>query len=166
MSDEIAQIKQRYSQLKLCKLARDFLHEIVLIMHQVASYHRRFREDIIKSDRKGYTDVAFKNLKTLHQHMRQHFHKLSLVYSAIDEENAAALHNDLKSSISFLPKQPQEPALESELEKKLRSERDELLKVRDQKNAQMHDAIKLMRLLMGDLNEPDLSPQNTQNPKL
>ena len=34
MSDEIAQIKQRYSQLKLCKLARDFLHEIVLIMHQ------------------------------------------------------------------------------------------------------------------------------------
>ena len=92
------------------------------------------------------------------------FSNFYLVYASIEKENADDLQKDLKASIPFINDQPAVQE-DSEIVKRLKSERDELLKVRSQKNSQMSEAIKLMRLLKGELEEPDLLPNIDHNQK-
>ena len=87
------------------------------------------------------------------------------MYSAIEEDNADELQKGLKASIPFKNQIPA-PQENSEIVKKLTSERDELLKVLNQKNLQMFEAIKLMRLLKSELeSEPDLMIKLDHNQK-
>ena len=88
-----------------------------------------------------------------------------LVFASIEIENADELQKDLRASIPFINDKVTAPQEDPEIIKRLKSERDELLKVRNQKNTQMSEAIKLMRLLKGELEEPDLLPNIDHNQK-
>ncbi|CBY30428.1 unnamed protein product [Oikopleura dioica] len=165
MSDESG-LSQRYSQLRLCKLAKHFLRDIIDLINKVTSIHERIaREAQSSNNRKAVLKNALEYLKNTHLKMRQLFHNFYLIFASIEIENADELQKDLRASIPFINDKVTAPQEDPEIIKRLKSERDELLKVRNQKNTQMSEAIKLMRLLKGELEEPDLLPNIDHNQK-